>query len=61
MTDFETHPIGTQKRLEAADVIFHLLERYRRETPLGNQPHMIAGEADEALALYIVRMPKAKP
>ena len=26
-----------------------LLARYRDETPLGNQPHMIAHQADEAL------------
>lgn len=34
------------KRLRA------LLRRYRTETPLGHQPHMIAHEVDEALALY---------
>jgi hypothetical protein len=27
-----------------------LLKRYRDETPLGNQPHMIAGEVDEFLS-----------
>lgn len=27
-----------------------LLRRYRNETPLGHQPHMIADEADAALA-----------
>jgi hypothetical protein len=26
-----------------------LLARYRDETPLGHQPHMIAHQADEAL------------
>jgi cell division protein FtsB len=26
-----------------------LIERYRNETPLGHQPHMIAHEADAAL------------
>jgi hypothetical protein len=33
-----------------------LLTRYRDETPLGNQPHMIAHQADEALG----RGPNAK-
>ena len=28
-----------------------LVRMYRKETPLGSQPHMIAGEADEALQL----------
>lgn len=28
-----------------------LLTRYRTETPLGNQPHMIAGEVDAILNL----------
>ncbi|MGZ4968025.1 MAG: hypothetical protein ACXV8O_01300 [Methylobacter sp.] len=32
-----------------------LLSRYRDETPLGNQPHMIAHQADEALG----RVPNA--
>lgn len=27
-----------------------MINRYRTETPLGHQPHMIAGEADELLA-----------
>jgi hypothetical protein len=34
-----------------------LLARYRDETPLGNQPHMIAHQADEALG----RGPNATP
>lgn len=29
-----------------------LVRRYRYELPLGNQPHMIAQDADEALALF---------
>lgn len=29
-----------------------LLKRYRNETPLGHQPHMIAGQVDEALARF---------
>ena len=32
-----------------ADKLRTLLARYRDETPLGNQPHMIALQADEAL------------
>ena len=28
----------------------NLLSRYRNETPVGNQPHMICHEVDEALA-----------
>ena len=39
----------TRLRAENAD-LRRLLARYRDETPLGNQPHMIAHEADEALA-----------
>jgi hypothetical protein len=30
--------------------LVRLLVRYRNETPLGNQPHMIAHEVDEILA-----------
>lgn len=30
-------------------VLRHLLARYRDETPLGNQPHLIAHQADAAL------------
>lgn len=36
-----------QHRAEAV----RLLKRYRLETPLGHQPHMIAHEADAALAV----------
>ena len=37
-------------RLRAANgELRRLLTRYRDETPLGNQPHMIAHQADEAL------------
>lgn len=33
-----------------AEAMAELLSRYRQETPLGNQPHMIAHKAAEALA-----------
>ena len=29
--------------------IVALLKRYRKDTPLGHQPHMISGEVDDAL------------
>ena len=32
------------------DEALRLLKRYRTETPLGHQPHMIAHEADAAIA-----------
>ena len=37
----------TTEALKLADVI---ISRYRNETPIGNQPHMICHIADEALA-----------
>jgi hypothetical protein len=42
---------GLDKLLEVNKVLVGLVKRYRAETPLGNQPHMITGEADEALKL----------
>ena len=37
-------------RLRAENIeLRRLLTRYRNETPLGHQPHMIAHEADKAL------------
>jgi hypothetical protein len=39
------------KLLAVNKVLVGLVKRYRTETPLGNQPHMITGEADEALKL----------
>jgi len=43
-----------RKRAEAAELALanalRLLKRYRTETPLGHQPHMIAHEADAAIA-----------
>lgn len=42
-----------RRRAESAEAklarVEMLLRRYRNETPLGNQPHMIAGEVDELL------------
>jgi len=34
---------------DAHDQMLPLLVRYRNETPLGHQPHMIAHEADAAI------------
>lgn len=39
----------TSEMREALEVSTHLLERYRTETPLGNQPHMIAHSAEVAV------------
>ena len=36
--------------IAAAPDLLRLLIRYRNETPLGNQPHMIAEEADKVIA-----------
>lgn len=38
-----------RKRAEAVPTLERLLLRYRTETPLGHQPHMIAQEVDEFL------------
>lgn len=39
------------ERLTAqVEVLASLLERYRKETPLGHQPHMIVHLADAALS-----------
>jgi len=40
--------IAEQREAELVGV----LKRYRDETPLGHQPHMIAGEVDAILAKY---------
>lgn len=37
--------------LDENDTLRALLTRYRNETPLGHQPHMIAHEVDAALGL----------
>lgn len=41
----ERHPLAAE-----APALLALLKRYRVETPLGHQPHMIAGEADDLIA-----------
>lgn len=38
--------------------LVRLLKRYREETPLGHQPHMIAGEVDAAIAALEARKDK---
>lgn len=38
-----------ERNRAAIDELVRLLSRYRNETPLGNQPHMIAHEADTAI------------
>lgn len=46
--------VAEVERLRAENVeLRRLLARYRDETPLGHQPHMIAGEVDSALARRI--------
>lgn len=39
-------------RADIAEQMAALLRRYRNETPLGNQPHMIAHEVDAALSAW---------
>lgn len=41
--------IANAKLIAAAPEMLSLLIRYRNETPLGNQPHMISHEADEVI------------
>ena len=36
--------------IAAAPDLLAMVKRYRKETPLGNQPHMIAGLADDIIA-----------
>ena len=38
------------KLREQVTLLRKLLTRYRNETPIGNQPHMICHEVDEALS-----------
>lgn len=47
MRDMRNHR-SPEKRL--MDEMLALLKRYRNETPLGHQPHMIAQEADMLIA-----------
>lgn len=51
-------------RIEADEALMrtaaHLLKRYVSETPLGNQPHMIAMEADAAITALRARLENGK-
>jgi hypothetical protein len=53
MSNFECLPINAAARLKELETeverLRALLTRYRNETPLGHQPHMIAHEVDAAL------------
>ena len=49
---YEAWNLGEQVRMEHVDAVEKLeamLLRYRTETPLGHQPHMIAHEVDAIL------------
>jgi hypothetical protein len=48
--NFTGAAIELDERREQCEELAALLRRYRKETPLGHQPHMIAHQADEALA-----------
>lgn len=42
--------MANARLIAAAPELLALLKRYRAETPLGHQPHMLAHEADAAIA-----------
>ena len=44
------HAAHIVRCVNSHDALVALLTRYRNETPIGHQPHMIAHEVDEALA-----------
>ena len=44
---------------ETMQMALDVVQRYRKETPLGNQPHMIAHDADKAIEA--LRTALAKP
>lgn len=46
---------------EALKLARQIIWRYRHETPLGNQPHMIAIDADEAFELIDAALAQDKP
>lgn len=48
-SDVQTE-IANANLIAAAPDLLALLIRYRKETPLGHQPHMIAHEVDAAIA-----------
>lgn len=45
-----TNADADARLIAAAPELLSLVIRYRNETPLGNQPHMIAHEADKVIA-----------
>lgn len=50
-TQSEADAAAELRRLhEVNQELLRLVKRYRAETPLGHQPHMIAHEADAAIA-----------
>jgi len=48
---------------EEAQQVLDLMTRYRTETPLGHQPHMISHKADDAIEILRARLsaPESKP
>jgi hypothetical protein len=51
---------ATAPLLAALEEAERLLRRYRHETPVGHQPHMICHEADETLATITAALAKHK-
>lgn len=47
---FGATELANARLIAAAPELLALLKRYRAETPLGHQPHMIAHEADAVIA-----------
>lgn len=54
-TDNETQARAIALRCDLFPAMLALLVRYCQETPLGHQPHMIAGEADALIAKATAR------
>jgi hypothetical protein len=46
---------------EEAQHVLDLMTRYRTETPLGHQPHMISHKADEAIETLRARLSEPEP
>jgi hypothetical protein len=46
---------------EEAQQVLDLMTRYRTETPLGHQPHMISHKADEAIETLRARLSAPEP
>ena len=46
LNSYEETGLTTRQLAEQRAELLSLVKRYRNETPLGNQPHMIAIEAD---------------